>query len=393
MAKYLKIVAGIVLFVVFAILMGRFLPTPVFYSDFMCLYHALLAWSKGFSFYDFAQQQKLMFETTQFSQPQFNIQLFQYFPYPPWYAGFTFFLLWLPYDWAYHTWTIINVGLLVLSANLLSARQNPRIRPLAVAAAIFYFPSLGLIVVGNYTLPVLLGGALFIYAARKEESILAAVGIALMTFKPHIGIFMALFAFGWLWLQKTVFARNARWMSIIAGLILGLIGFMIEPQWIISFPRSIYLFQTSSYMHACTYCISLSNILMGLVNSQANPNSSGLLSLLLLAIALILVWLRRTDVFSSVEKMMSVAVALTAVGLSYMVHYDFVILLIPLLLLFFREKNSKARFLYILLYLLPWLRIFSDLTGNIILTLTGIAIFARLLLPDDFLKRLSQSKA
>ena len=36
-------------------------------------------------------------------------------------------------------------------------------------------------------------------------------------------------------------------------------------------------------MHACTYCISLSNILMGLVNSQANPNSSGLLSLLLLA--------------------------------------------------------------------------------------------------------------
>ena len=49
-------------------------------------------------------------------------------------------------------------------------------------------------VVGNYTLPVLLGSSLFIYAANKKDASLIAISLALMTFKPHIGFFMALAA-------------------------------------------------------------------------------------------------------------------------------------------------------------------------------------------------------
>ncbi len=232
MKKVIKITTGLILFILLAVLIGRFLPVPTFHSDFMSLYHALSGWQQGHSFYDFKTQQALMFETTEFSKPDFKIELYPYFPYPPWYVIGTFFLAWLPFDWAYRTWLLINLGMLALVALLMTPQEDIKKRINAIAAYILYFPAVGLFVVGNYTLPVLLGTALFLYAVKKEDAPLTALGLALLTFKPHIGILIALFGYGWLWSQKATFAIRTRWMTLLAGLLLAALGWLIEPNWI-----------------------------------------------------------------------------------------------------------------------------------------------------------------
>jgi len=133
MIRLSKILAQVILFFLLAIALGGILLLPALRSDFMSLYHALTGWRAGASFYDFAVQHKLILQTA----PGISIEQYPYFPYPPWYGGAFFFLAFLPFDWAYRTWTIINLGMLALSAHLLTANQDKRTRLLALIAFIF----------------------------------------------------------------------------------------------------------------------------------------------------------------------------------------------------------------------------------------------------------------
>jgi len=382
MKNAMKIILGVSLFILIAILLGRVTPIPTIYSDFMSLYHALSGWQQGYSFYDFTTQQALMFETTHLPKPDFKIELYPYFPYPPWYLAGTFFLAWLPFAWAYRTWLIINLGMLALSALLITSTQTREKRIWAVAAYILYFPAVGLFAVGNYTLPVLLGTAIFLYAVKREDAPLSALGLALLTFKPHIGILLALFGYGWLWTQKATFAIRARWMTLAAGLFLAMLGWLIEPNWISGLFNAIYTWQTASYIQTCTYCSSPANIIMRLIRSEAGMLSSSFLSILLFVVAAGLVWIQRKKIFSSIQKTMAIAAALTAVVLPYMVNYDYVILLIPLTVAFFLYQDRPHRIFVAALYILPWIGIFIGRAGNIFITLTGVALFAFFLFVD-----------
>ena len=120
----IKSLVKILSLIFLSVVLGKVFPVPVFYSDFMTLYHALLGWSKGASFYDYSLQLQLSLVTV----PNGSLQVYPYFPYPPWYAGATFFLAWLSYEWAYRTWMILNIGMLVFSAHLLNINQPKRIR-------------------------------------------------------------------------------------------------------------------------------------------------------------------------------------------------------------------------------------------------------------------------
>ncbi len=372
MFRFVKIFASTLLFVLLAIALGGVLPQPALRSDFMSLYHALAGWRAGASFYDFAAQYQLILKTA----PGISIEQYPYFPYPPWYGGTFFFLAFLPFDWAYRTWTILNLGILALSAHLLSTDLDKRTRLFALIAFILFFPSVGLIGVGNYTLPVLLGGALFIFATRKEDAPLAALALALLTFKPHIGFIIALSGFVWLMTQKTIFARRARGMTIAAGFILAGIGFAIEPRWPLTFPQSILTWQASPYIHACSYCGNLATMLARVSGDVSTYAVSGVL--LLLAITLAYAW--RKNISDNPAALISLSAALTGFVLPYMVNYDYVILLIPLTYAFTHSASPKIRAALIALYLLPWLSfVFGRASGNIILAITGVTLFLLLL--------------
>ena len=102
----------------------------------------------------------------------------------------------------------VNLGLLAVSVSLLTPGWKPFPRSLALLAAVLFIPTFGLLVVGQYTLPVLLGAALFIHAARKGSSSLAATGLLLLTFKPHIGGLILLACLAWLLLERTPFSLH-----------------------------------------------------------------------------------------------------------------------------------------------------------------------------------------
>jgi len=372
MKHFLKTFPFIIVFMATAVVVGIFTPLPVIHSDFMSLYHALLGWSRGASIYDFALQQSLMFKT----QPGFSIALYPYFPYPPWYAGTFFFLSYLSFEQAYRAWLFINLGMLVCSAILLTSGQASRIRLIAIVLFVLYFPSLGLLLVGNYGLPVILGGALFIYAVRKEDTWLTAAGLALMTYKPHIGLFMILSGVLFLLRQKPELVKRVFWKTIATGGVLALIGFFIEPAWLVSFPKSIFSWQSSGYIDQCGYCAGSGNMLMRLVDDQAGPASARLVSLVLLAAAGTAIWLRREQLFSRPETAISIGACLTAIASPYMVNYDYVLLLIPLMILFTLDDRKRTQVLLGLAYVLPWFGLFLSRTGgNALLLGTDLVLF------------------
>ena len=123
---------------------------------------------------------------------------FHPYPYPPWYALATVYLGLLPIEVAARMWFFLNLAMIGGSAWLLTPDWKPILRILGAFAAIMFIPAFGLLIVGQYSAPVLLGAALLIHAVRQKLPIWTAVALLLMTFKPHIGGILFLAGFGWL---------------------------------------------------------------------------------------------------------------------------------------------------------------------------------------------------
>ncbi len=373
-----KIGIVVLLFVIFAVIFGAFAPIPVMYSDFMSLYHAVSGWKMGHSIYDYAFQHTLMMQT----KPDKSIAIFPYFPYPPWYAGTFFFLSYLSFEHAYSMWFILNLGILTLSVQLLMAETSLKIRVTAVAVFLSFFPAYGLLVVGNYTLPVLLGGALFIYEVRRRSASLSAIGLVLMTYKPHVGLFMALAGLIYLLRQKSEFTKQTFLKILVPAMIVLLIGFIIEPDWIVTFPGSLFSWQASSTINVCTYCASVANTITRVASNRAGPLSSGMISLILLAATGTWIWFCRKNIFDSAEASISVGATLTAIVSPYMVNYDFVILIIPISILFLMPHKKRFGIWLALMILAPSLTmVFGRAIGNMVLLAIDMILFLIFLYP------------
>ncbi len=65
-------------------------------------------------------------------------------------------------------------------------------RLFGILAAVLFIPAFGLLIVGQYSAPVLLGMALFVWGAQRQSPTSLAAALGLMTFKPHIGLFAGL---------------------------------------------------------------------------------------------------------------------------------------------------------------------------------------------------------
>src|SRR5512133_25849 len=230
-AAIFLVAAGVLLVVSF------FAPLPIpYYQDFSVMYFTNKGLLNGIHIYDYLAQ--LDFVKT-LTSPGFT---FHPYPYPPWYALATIYLGWLPIQVAARMWFFMNLAMIGGAAWLLTPGWKPVPRIFAAFASIMFIPAFGLLIVGQYSPPVLLGGALFIWSTRKKSAEWTAVGLLLMTFKPHIGGILFVAGFGWLlynsrlprslengslahlpWravpgtTSPTTWARRAIWLTIIGG--------------------------------------------------------------------------------------------------------------------------------------------------------------------------------
>ncbi len=204
------------------------LPIPVIMT-FSCLYVVTVGLHRGIALYDYASQYHL---AQQIFGTAIADVMYPYYVYPPWFAYSTGFLGWLSPEHAARLWFWCSF-LLIFGSVFIISQHWSRTRRLIIFFLTLVSPSvISLLIVGQFTTPVLLGVALVVYAAERRSPFWYAVGMLFMTRKPLVGLIPFLFSGLWLVYQWQPWHRVAL-RNVIIGL-LGLVGlaFLIYPTWV-----------------------------------------------------------------------------------------------------------------------------------------------------------------
>jgi hypothetical protein len=358
----LILVAGLMLAV------ALFVPLPVNpYLDFQVLYRANQGILQGIPLYDRAGQVQMIAQ--QAGLPINEIFVVP-FPYPPWYAVMTLPLALFPIVIAARLWFLLNITMLFISVWLLTGNWEPRRRLFSFMLAPLFLPIFGALFVGQYVFPTVLGMALLIYAIRNKRIWLAATGMALVTFKPHVGLLVLLTVLIYLFFRRDEFGRRTFLVVVFTGLILFIMGFFADKAWPITYLQSLLGFKDVS---RCQLCVSLpmaiSN-LMGWGFDQAIPVAG----VLLLALSGLFLG-HRLGFQKGAEWMVTAPTCIAILVNPYLQNYDFAFLIIPLLVL-----AGSARFPIHWLwltsaYLVPWVSVvLFERAGNNVLLIIAVML-------------------
>ncbi|MCC6298706.1 MAG: DUF2029 domain-containing protein [Anaerolineales bacterium] len=350
-----------------------FVPLPLDpFLDFQVLYRADQGILRGIDLYDRAAQEQMVADDLGVSAERVFVLPF---PYPPWYALATLPLALIPISVAVRVWFLLNLAMLMLSVWLVTDGWSPRKRLYSFVAAPLFFPIFGALFVGQYVFPTILGMAALVYALRHKIVWMVALGMTLVTFKPHVGIWVALAVCVHLLLRRDEFSRRALWSVAWTGAFLFLVGFLADGNWIVNYPKALFEFKGVS---ECQLCVSLPftiSALLGWGFDQAFFISL----VLLIGFAFVLI-----KNFSRMDGGLLVAL-FTCMALlvnPYLQNYDFAFAILPL---FVFAGNARTRVDWSILavsFFLPWLGLaFLGRDGNFTLLISTV------LLTFGFLKK------
>lgn len=354
------ILAGLIAFI-------PYLSLP-HYSDFSVMYFTVKSLLHGISIYDYPAQ--LIYIKTLVPN---NFEFLPY-PYPPWYAFSTLFLGLLPIQAAANFWFLMNLAMISLASWLVTPGWSIPRRIIGNLAAVLYLPSLGLLIVGQYAAPVLLGAALFVFGARNKNSFWLAAGLILMTFKPHIGGFLFVGASLWLLWEKSSSSRKAFRWTVIGLVLLVLFGFFADPSWPVSYLKSLNGYRTLPGVQSCGLCASLSVSVIKTLTGKGDTQQAVLIGMgLLIAI----VWLLLSKFQNALKDPFVLICLLATVTLlvdPYLLNYDYVLMILPIIWLATRSR------MVVILYFLPIILLFTGRASNFVLPLGATVIFILILI-------------
>jgi hypothetical protein len=373
MRRYALITGGAIVVIALALGLALVLPQRESIYDFIMLYSASLGVIHRVPIYDHAAITALTI--AQLNAPD-SFAVFPY-PYPPWVALSAFYLGFLPLYKAVNAWMCLNIAMLAASVWLLTSGWEPIRRILTILAALIFIPALGLIVVGQYSAPVLLGASLFIWAARQKDAPLTTLGLLLLTFKPHIGLILLPVGFLWLVFRKTDFARRAIWFTLGGSVLLGTVGFLADPAWPLTYIRSLLSYTSLPGVAKSDLLASFSVMFLRFTFGEPGISWAAWVSLAIVIIISLLCW--RFRVFTNVEMLITGCVLMTLLGDPYLLNYDYTLLLLPLIYLAGQAKNLAPRLILGAVYLLPWSSLVFARNANIFYALSAIVLVAMLL--------------
>lgn len=305
-----------------------FLPIPIsFNADFFQFYCDLLGISHGQPIYD----QRLHAESyAHFYKPRFPPQLNPP-AYPPWYYIVFLPLTWFSIEVAAKLWALANLVFLVISAELLTRKSAFPLKAFISLAILCFAPVIGHLVVGQQTIILVLGAALFGVGAAKNSAVLVGMSAALLTFKPHLGI-PILFGFYWaVFIQRrTIFVRSLSWGSVCV-LVLVFASLVADPASLFEYPKSLHRLSELSLNRICDTCSSLTFF----IDSQLSLDAEDLwLARLMIASLLALTLAAPLLVFGRgfpVDISTSIMIALLLLIAPYARNYDYVLMIYPLI--------------------------------------------------------------
>ena len=317
-------------------------------SDFNAIYFTDLAIVHGIHIYDIPKMEALALKTSGAPRETFFMPRF---PYPPWYALSTFYLGLLPIHVAVTLWFELNLIMLFLSIWLLTDGWPGRLRLIAFPLGLFFLPVLGVLSVGQYDFPVLLGISLLFYALRKQNISLTVLGTILLTFKPHVGALILLFVLIYLIRSRGNFGRSAVRLLTIVGALLFILGFIADSKWPLSYPMMLLNYQGEGNVFSCSECVSVPVYLSRWL-FDGSLSQAMMIALVVLVAILAIVWAQRTVLLKSHELLLAAAALITLLVSPYLYNYDFVLLLVPFSILLIRGGISQKA-VVIICYLAP----------------------------------------
>lgn len=242
--------------------------------------------------------------------------------------------------------------------------------------AILFIPTLGSLYVGQYIFPVLLGGALMIFALRRENATLIAIAAVLLTFKPHLGSPIVLAVMGYLFVKRDHFSRRALKAILVSGLFLFVSSFIADPVWPVNYLQSIFDFRVVPGVVTCELCASLPITLTRHVYGQSDLHLAMPIGVVLFALITATLFLFRRELFQSPDTLIPLAVLITLLADPYLLNYDYTLLLIPLFTLSISVRRMDWLWLAVV-YLVPMLfLIIFGREGNAYYSLAAIILLA-----------------
>ena len=345
-----------------------YLPLPIpYHLDFLAIYHADLGVLRGIQLYDLTGQVDMIAELANVTPEQVSLLPFVY---PPWYALLTLPLALLPIDVAARTWFAINFLLLMAFVWLVTGSWPAQRRAISFLLAILFLPVLGALYVGQFVFPVLLGAGMLVYTLPRERVWLTAIGLFLLTFKPHVGglVFLAIIVH--LLFERIPFARRALWATGAILLLLFAASFFVDSAWPVHYFETLFGFRDIS---PCTgSCISLP---LAIVSFLGLSSASSVW----VACILLVGWIgwfigSRPGIWKDARRLIAAGFCITLSSSPYQYNYDFVVLLVPLAVLASKAQNRLDWFWLALAYLLPWGGLIFGRAGNLVLLISTFGL-------------------
>lgn len=376
----LAIVAAIISMVVAAIYVPNTLPTD---SDFGAVYNAGVAFVHRVPIYDVPAVKAVAAENAGVPVEKF---LLAPFPYPPWYALSTFYLGWFPIQSAALLWFELNLVMLFVAIWFLTDGWSGRLRLIAFPLGLLFLPVIGALSIGQNVFPVLLGGAMLVYALQKENVALTTLGTVLITYKPHIGALMVLSVLIYLIASRSSFGRSALRSILFTGVFLFVTGFIADPAWHIRYPNMLLGITTINYGSAsdASLCVRCTSLPVALSSRFFDGSllTSAIIALAALSVFSILLFRVRSALLKQPELFLNAALIVTLLISPYLFNYDFIVLLIPFAVLFSANSSLIQKLIVSICYLVPTFAIaVYDRAGNSTLLIAaimlGLLIFLR----------------
>lgn len=342
-------------------------------SDFGAIYYTDLGLVHGVHIYDLPAAGAFAARSLGIAPEKFFLPRF---PYPPWYALSTFYLGLMPMKPAATLWFELNLVMLFISVRLLTAEWSPRMKLISFLLGLCFLPVLGTLSVGQYDFPVLLGMALLVHSLRKENVFYITLAAILLTFKPHVGGLVLLSMLLYLFLRKDDFGRRALRSILWAGAGLFILGFLADPGWPISYPAMLLGYQNQGNVSSCSECANWPIWLSRWFFDGSLASAARIAMALLVMLVLCFSTVHRALAKSAILLVLS-ALLTTLLASPYLYNYDYLLLLVPLALLFRKDEPLPGKITIFLCYLSPTIAIAVwGRAGNLSLLIVTLVLAA-----------------
>jgi len=312
------------------LLIAHYFPLPVAVnSDFRVLYYTDRALNHGVDIYD--HEEKIKFVALQEDVKVEQVTAFPQFAYPPWFSLSTFFLGFFSIRSAATLWFEINLTMLMFSVWLLTDSWPAQKRLISFPLVFLFIPVMGTLIVGQYDYPVLLGAALLVYAIKKEKAFLAALGIFLLTFKPHLGGLLIFAGLAHFLFRRDSFSKQAlKWIGLIAVVAFAT-GYLADSAWLTNYMVSLLGYRDLGHITTCSECASLSIWLAKWSTGELSLSAASKFAAVLLIILFLIIVRIRPLLWKFPTLLINASIFVTLIASPYLYNYNFLLLVVPVL--------------------------------------------------------------